>query len=427
MSVYIRLRPQFPDEPIVQHLTDTDFYKFPMNQFIRKHFPTAKVTFALKNRTTKVPLAKIIPESQLREQLDHFMTLRFNNSEIRSLRGIDEYNDGVRRFMFEEPYLGSLKEFQAPAYHLEYREDEIILEFPGFWSETSMWEIPAIKIVNELYYRTIMKDLSPFQRDLVYAIGKTRLGDKIHIVKNNPGIKVSDFCTRRTRGHDWQDYVVGTMVEELPPAQFRGTSNVYLANKYGVLPMGTNAHELQMAIAGLMQSTDQELRGSQHRMLTLWWEMYGHPLSIFLPDTFSTKSFLKLVDPEMLLSWKGFRQDSGDPFVEGEMIIRAYNKHKIDPRTKMIIFSDGLDLNLMLALEKHFRGRIQVSFGWGTNLGNDLGFGTLSLVVKPITANGTGLVKLSNNPAKAIGKAKDIARYMRVFGVGRQQRIECKV
>lgn len=427
MNTYVRLRPHFPDEPIVQALTDTDFYKFTMGQFIFDRYRHTKVTFGFKNRTTKVPLAQIIPEAQLREELDHVRRLRFTNSEIHYLRGTDEYNGGKRTFMFSEGYLQFLREYQAPAYNLEYRRDEIRLNFDGEWVSSSPWEIYGLKIINELYYRALMKKLSTFERDVILAEGKKRLAEKIKILKAHLQIIFSEFGTRRTFGHDWQDYVVAALAEELLPSQFRGTSNVFLAQKYGLLPMGTNAHELQMVIAGLYSHSDNMLRNSQRVMLNEWEEQFGEPLSIFLPDTYSTKSFLKLVDPEKLRTWKGFRQDSGDPFAEGELIIRIYKKFGIDPRTKMIIFSDGLDLNLMIALEKHFRGRIMVSFGWGTNLTNDVGFGTLSLVIKAIEANGVGLVKLGNNPAKGMGSDKNIARYIQVFGVGRQKRIECKV
>ncbi|MEK7641653.1 MAG: nicotinate phosphoribosyltransferase [Patescibacteria group bacterium] len=412
MQTHVRLRPHFPDEPIIHSLTDTDFYKFPMGQFIFNYFRYAKVTFGLKNRTLTIPLARIIPEAQLREELDHVRTLRFNNTELHYLRGTWEYQER----MFLEPYLAYLKEYAPPEYELEYRGDDIILTFSGDWCDSSPWEIYGLEIINELYFRNMLKGYTAFNKDVVLAEGKKRLAEKIKILKQNPQITFSEFGTRRRFSRDWQEYVVAALAEELPPEQFRGTSNTFLAQKYGLLPMGTNAHELQMVIAGLMQATDRLLLDSQNYMLETWWRQYGEPLSIFLPDTFGTESFLKIISPEMLRTWKGFRQDSGDPIAEGEQWIRAYEAIKVEPRKKMMVPSDGLELETMLKIEKHFRGRLMTSFGWGTNLTNDLGLKPLSLVIKAQSVNGIGLVKLSNNPAKAMGKKEDVERYMRVFG-----------
>jgi len=422
MAPYIRLRPHWPDEPIVQNLTDTDFYKFPMGQFIFNHFRNVKATFGFKNRTLTVKLGRIIPEARLREELDHVRTLRFDNSELHYLRGTWEY----QARMFGEPYLEFLKVYAPPQYRLEYRGDDIILEFPGLWLESSPWEIYGLEIIIELYIREMLKKQSLFSKDVVYAEGKKRLWEKIKILKDNPQIMFSEFGTRRRFSRDWQDYVVGALAEELPPSQFRGTSNTYLADKYGLLPMGTNAHELQMVIAGLMQGTDDGLRNSQDCMLKLWWQQYEEALSIFLPDTFGTESFLKLVTPEMLHQWKGFRQDSGDPIAEGEMWIKAYKAAGVDPQKKMMIASDGLDIETMIKIEKHFRGRLMTSFGWGTNLTNDLGLKSLSLVIKALLANGVCLVKLSNNPAKAMGDPEAVKRYRQVFGYGEHASTECK-
>ena len=418
----IRLRPIFPDEPIVQSLTDTDFYKITMGQFIFKYYRGVNVTFGFKNRTLTAKLARMIPEAQLREELDHVRTLQFTNTELHYLRGTNEYQDR----MFKEPYIDHLKGFQAPPYELEYRGEDIFLTFPGDWVDSSPWEIYGLEIINELYFRKLLKEHSIFNRDVIYAEGKKRLGKKIKRLKQNPQITFSEFGTRRRFSRDWQDYVVAALAEELPPSQFRGTSNTYLALKHGLLPMGTNAHELQMVIAGLSQSTDEGLRGSQNEMLKLWWKEYGEPLSVFLPDTFGTESFLKIVSPDMLRDWKGPRQDSGDSIVEGEQWIKAYKDIGVDSRTKLMVPSDGLELGLMLKIEKHFRDRLMVSFGWGTNLTNDLGFKPLSLVIKATTANGIGLVKLSNNPAKALGSPDDVARYKRVFGYGEADHTETK-
>ncbi|MDD5165047.1 MAG: nicotinate phosphoribosyltransferase [Candidatus Pacebacteria bacterium] len=422
MAPYIRLRPHWPDEPIVQALGDTDFYKFTMGQFIYFHYKNVQVTFGFKNRTIAVKLGHIIPEARLREELDHVRTLRFTNSELHYLRGTNEYSDR----MFKEPYLEFLKTYQAPPYQLEYRGEYIILSFSGNWAESSPWEIHALEILGELYYRELLKTSTAFDKDVIYAEGKKRLWEKIQILKKNPQVTFSEFGTRRRFSRDWQDYVVGMLAEELPSTQFRGTSNMSLAMKYGLLPMGTNAHELQMVIAGLSQSTDEELRESQNKTLDQWWQQYGEPLAISLPDTFGTDAFIRLAREDFFKKWKGFRQDSGNPIAEGEQWIKAYQERSINHSEKLMVPSDGMELDPMLAIEKHFRGRLQVSFGWGTNLTNDLGLKPLSLVVKATSANGIGLVKLSNNPAKAMGDPEAVKRYMRVFGYGEHTETACK-
>ena len=419
--MYIKFRSYWPDEPIVQSLADTDFYKFSMGQFIFNNFRDVLVRFGFKNRTS-VPLARIIPESRMREELDHVRTLQLTNTELHYLRGTNEYQER----MFQEPYLKFLENQRLSSYDLEYRGDNFDLGFGGPWCEASPWEIHGLEIIAELYFREMTKGLSKFDMDVLFAEGQKRLWEKVRILKQNPHIKFSEMGSRRRPERRWQDYEIGVLAEELPRTQFAGTSNVSLAMKHGLLPMGTNAHELQSVIAGLMGDTDEDLRNSQSYMLNLWWKQYGEPLSIFLPDTFGTKSFLKLVTPEMLASWKGFRQDSGDPIAEGELWIKKYKANGIDPAKKLMIPSDGLNVQTMLKIEEHFRNRIQVSFGWGTDLTNDLGIKALSLVIKAISANGIGLVKLSNNPAKAIGAPEDIKRYMRVFGYGRHRSVACK-
>jgi nicotinate phosphoribosyltransferase len=198
--------------------------------------------------------------------------------------------------------------------------------------------------------------------------------------------------------------------------------------KAGLVPMGTAAHELPMSIAGIRDpgEPDREwLRGAQRQVLDDWWAQYGWGLSIFLPDTFGTDFFFTVVTHDDLRRWKGFRWDSGNVFEFGERIIRAYEQIGIDSRDKMLVASDALDLPIILDMQRRFDDRVRVSYGWGTGLTNDLldnvmvgdrWFGPMSLVIKPIRANGRGLVKLSDNPAKAVGQPEDVARYRHAAG-----------
>lgn len=397
--------------PIIHSLLDTDFYKFTMGHWVFKHYPNMPVRYAFTNRTARVRLADSIAEADLRRELDHVRTLRVNTSEIDYLRGITAYGDGF----FSTDYFPFLTTLQLPPYTLERLDGTYRLEFAGPWCETIYWETLALSIINELYYQALLKPLSPLARDAVTATGTLRLAEKVNTLRARPDIRFSDFGTRRRFSRNWQAYVVRTLSQELP-GQSLGTSNIALAMQYGLRPIGTLAHEMFMVMAGFMSATDDSLRASHNRVLHEWWDEYSLGLSIALTDTYGSAFFFRDMTATQAHAWKGLRQDSGDPIAFGEQAIAFYERHGVDPRDKLLVFSDGLDLGMIVTLADHFAGRIQVTFGWGTNLTNDLGFEALSLVVKVVEANGQRTVKLSDNLAKATGTAQDIERYKRVFG-----------
>lgn len=408
--------------PIIQSLLDTDFYKFTMGQVVFRKYRDVPVKYSFTNRTKGVKLGRVIKEEDLRRELDSVRKLRMNNSELHYLRGTNEYSDR----MFEEDYLQFLRDLELPPYELRYENDNIILEFPGIWATTIYWETLALSIINELYYRELMAGMSKFEQETVIASGKLKLAEKLKILKENPDLTFTDFGTRRRFSRDWQDYVVKVCTEELSPAQFRGTSNVYLAMKHGLMPMGTSAHEMFMVMSGIMHGDDEEIRRSHNDVLRVWWNCYGYGLSIALTDTYGSDFFFRDMLPDQARNWKGLRQDSGDPIEFGEKAIRFYESLKIDPKDKIIVFSDGLDVESMVKIQRHFKGRIKTTFGWGTNLTNDLGPKSLSLVIKATEACGHGLVKLSDNLAKATGKPEDIERFKRIFGYNKNSYTECK-
>lgn len=392
---------------------DIDFYKFTMGQLVFHRYLDVPVKYSLKVRTAGTVMARRIKEDDLRKELDHAMTLGFNNSELHYLRGTNEYSER----MFKEDYLEFLRKFKLPSYRLEWGDEEFNLEFPGIWASKIYWETIALTVINELYFRGIMDSLSIFERDVIYATGKIKLAEKIKLLKENPTVTFSDFGTRRRFSKEWHDYIVRVLAEELPRSQFIGTSNVALANKYGLMPIGTSAHELFMIMAGMMAESDEGIRASVSKVLDDWWDEYGWGLSIALPDTFGTDSFLPIFGGDRAHFWKGTRQDSGDPYEYGDKkIIPFYEGAGVDPRGKIIVFSDGLNIEEMIKIQRHFAGRIKTTFGWGTNLTNNLGFPAVSMVVKPVEACGRGLVKLSDNIAKAIGRPEDIERYKKIFG-----------
>lgn len=397
---------------IVESLLDDDFYKFTMGQVVFNYYREVPVKFAFRNRTKGIKLAEIIREEDLRQELDHVRTLRFTKSEIHYLRGTDEYGDR----MFGEPYLQFLTNLTLPPYVLRKIDGNYELEFLGKWSEAMYWEIHALAIINELYYRGLMNQLGRFERDTVYAQGTLRLAEKIKILRERSDITFCDFGTRRRFSREWQDYVVKMLAQELPETQFLGTSNTYLAMKHAILPMGTAAHEMDMGVSGIMHENEDTIRASHNKVLQDWWQQYGEGLSIALTDTYGTDFFFQDMTYEQARNWKGLRQDSGDPLEFVDKTLAFYQGHGIDPREKLIVFSDGLDIETIIKLADYCKDRIKCTFGWGTNLTNDLGLKALSLIVKLMESNGHGTVKLSDNLAKALGIPEDVERFKQIFG-----------
>ena len=402
---------------IINSLLDSDFYKFTMGQVIFKYYKNIPVTMGFKNRTTSIDLPDFISLNELRQQLDHVKGLKLTKTELHYLRGTNEYQER----MFSEDYLQALQNINLSDYFCDvttYSEpkNKLILDFSGAWHDTTYWEIYALAIVNEMYFRSLLKNKSSFKLDAIRAEGIKRLEQKITELRKYPELTFTDFGTRRRFSREWQEYVVKTMAEELPD-QFIGTSNVKLAEKYGLLPMGTSAHEPEMVLAGLAGNlSDKYLHDAPGTWLQKWWQQYDWGLSIALTDTFGTDFFFQNFTKEQANNWKGLRQDSGDPIQFGERAIQFYENYDIDPKEKLLIFSDGLDVKTMIKIFNHFHKRIKVTFGWGTNLTNDLGLAPLSLVIKATKADGKPLVKLSDNLAKAIGPKDEVERYKRVFG-----------
>ena len=406
-------------DPIVRSLLDTDFYKLLMLQMIWGMHPKVEATFSLINRATSVRLADEIDEGELREQLDHARSLRFSKKEMIWLGGNNFYG---RKQIFAPEFLAWLEKFQLPEYHLEKRGGQYELTFAGPWMETSMWEIPALAIINELRSRSAMKAFGPFALDVLYARAKAKMWDKTERLKKLPDIKISDFGTRRRHSFLWQRWCVEALKEGIGEA-FTGTSNVLLAMDTDLEALGTNAHELPMVYAALANS-EEELRQSPYKVLRDWQRYYGGNLLIVLPDAFGTAAFLRDA-PDWVADWTGFRPDSAPPIEGGEKIIDWWRKKGQDPRSKLLIFSDGLDVDTIIDTYRHFEGKVRMSFGWGTNLTNDFEgcapketdrLNAISLVCKVTEANGHQVVKLADNPAKATGDAKEIARYLRIFG-----------
>lgn len=407
-------------DPIIRSLLDTDFYKLLMLQMIWKQYRDVGVTFSLVNRTTRVRIAEEIEEAELRAQLDHARSLRFSKKEMIWLAGNTFYG---RAQIFEPEFLAWLANFQLPPYELRTEDGQFVLDFKGPWTHTTMWEIPALAIINELRSRAALKDLGRFTLDVLYARAKAKLWTKVERLRALPDLRISDFGTRRRHSFLWQRWCVEALKEGLGRTLI-GSSNVLLAMDSDLEAIGTNAHELPMVRAALAEN-DEELRQAPYRVLEDWQRLYAGNLLIVLPDTFGSAAFLRNA-PDWVADWTGVRIDSAPPIEGGEAILDWWRSRRRNPRRKLLVFSDGLDVDSIEETYHHFHGRVRTSFGWGTNLTNDFagcapkaidGLKAISLVCKVSSVNGQPAVKLSDNPSKATGKPNEVARYLRVFGV----------
>ena len=381
----------------------------------------------MKNRTTDVRLAELIDIGELAEHLDHVRSLRFTSGELHWLGGTYEYNE----LMFPIEFIRFIKDLRMPEYDLEIgRDGQYDLRFAGPWPFAIQWEIKALLIINTLLNKARMKGATRNEKRAIWASGEVKLAEKIAAIKKygsiNTGVSptryqsfsFSDFGTRRCFSPEWQDHVVSVLKEEFPN-EFRGTSNCHLARKYELMPMGTNAHQVQMVLAALAEENGEDISQSQFKSYKMWGETFpGGGLKIILPDTFGSPNFFENA-PAELAEWRGVRGDSGDLIYEGTRTVKWFRKHGKDPMQKIYIPSDGLTLPSIFRILRHFSGIIPVSAGWGSNLTNDMvddpRFRPISIIIKPLRVNGLGVVKLSNNIAKAMGDPKDIERYKAIF------------
>ena len=415
-------------DPIVRSLIDTDFYKLLMCQSVFRNKPDTQVTFSLINRSKHIRLADLIDEGELREQLDHIRTISLARGESTWLRGNTFYG---KRQMFRPDFMEWFENLRLPPYHLEKRDGQYELTFEGNWPEVMLWEIPALAVLMELRSRAVLNEMAKFELEVLYARAMAKLWEKVERLREIPDLKLADFGTRRRHSFLWQDWCVQALMEGLGD-KFIGTSNCRIAMRRDIEAIGTNAHELPMIYAALAE-TDEELRQAPYDVLADWHEEHDGNLRIILPDTYGTEGFLERA-PDWLAKWTGIRIDSGDPATGAEFAIRWWQDRGEDPRQKLIIFSDGLDVEKIAELSAQFRGRARVSFGWGTLLTNDFtglvkndALAPFSLVCKAVSANGRPTVKLSDNPNKALGPKAEIERYKRVFGVGEQVEMEVRV
>ncbi|KQN78932.1 MULTISPECIES: nicotinate phosphoribosyltransferase [unclassified Duganella] len=390
-------------QPIVRSLLETDLYKFTMWQALLHGHPNAhtEYEFVCRNQTA-YPLTELIEE--IERELDHLCSMSFRDEELDYLRALryikSDFVDFLTVFRFQRKFI----DVRADA-----ATNTLVIHAAGPQVHVMGFEIYVLYIVNELYFRR-------FDQQAALAEGRQRLGAKIALLKEfgltepqrlNP-FEFSDFGVRRRFSGAWHDEVVQRLSREVPE-YFKGTSNVYQAMKFGLVPIGTMAHEYMQSF----QAFGVRLRDFQKASLEAWVQEYRGDLGIALTDVVGMDAFLDDFDLYFAKLFDGLRHDSGDPVVWGEKALAHYAALRIDAKTKRLVFSDGLNLEKAISLYRHFADRIMAGFGIGTHLTNDVGLAPLNIVMKLVACNGQSVAKLSDSPGKTVCKDETFLAYLR--------------
>jgi nicotinate phosphoribosyltransferase len=392
---------------IIPSLLDTDLCKFTMMQVVQHHFAEAEVEYRFKCRNPDVDLSPFVEEIQA--EIRALCDLRFTKEEL----------DYLRRWrFFKSDFVDLLGLFhlQPRFVSVTRRADsakEIDITIKGPWLHTILFEVPVLAIVCEVYYRNTVKRPD-------YDEGRRRLAAKIARANEigTPDFRIADYGTRRRFSREWHGEVLRTLKRDMS-THFVGTSNVRFAMEQGLTPLGTMAHEYLQAC----QAVGPRLRDSQSFAFNMWAREYRGDLGIALSDVVGLDAFLRDFDLFFCKLFDGVRHDSGDPFDWGDKLIAHYQKMRIDPRSKTMVFSDSLTIPLAIRLYEYFKGRTQTSFGIGTNLTNDLGYESLQIVIKMTRCNGQPVAKISDEPSKTMDYDPSYVNYLReVFQVPERAR-----
>lgn len=389
--------------PIITSLLDTDLYKFTMMQVVLHQFPGAQVEYKFKCRNAGVNLAQHVDE--IRAEIKALCSLSFSEEELTYLRSM--------RFIKSDfvDFLGLFRLNEKCITLTAQPDGQLDIVVKGPWLHTILFEIPVLAIVNEVYFKNHSAPRS------IHA-GQERLSHKILLLKAPAlkELKIADYGTRRRFSKVWQEEVLRTLARDLGTSasgQFAGTSNVHFARTLGLTPLGTMAHEYLQAA----QALGPRLRDSQTFAFEKWAQEYRGDLGIALSDVYGMSAFLRDFDMFFCKLFDGARHDSGDPFTWGERMIEHYKLNRVDPRTKTLIFSDGLTVPRTIELYERFKGRCLLAFGIGTNLTNDLGdppaHEPLQIVMKMIRCNGQPVAKLSDSPGKGMCDDEKYLAYLR--------------
>ena len=387
-------------QPVVRSLLETDLYKFTMWQALLHGHPNSHTEYEFVCRNTPAyPLAEL--REEVERELDHLCSMSFRDEELNFLRALryikSDFVDFLTVFRFQRKFIDVSTE-----------GDRLVIRAVGPQVHVMGFEIYVLYIVNELYFRR-------FDHAAALEEGRARLSAKIAALKafgaeparRNP-FEFSDFGTRRRFSGAWHDEVVQRLSREVPE-YFKGTSNVYQAMKFGLVPIGTMAHEYMQSF----QAFGVRLRDFQKASLEAWVQEYRGDLGVALTDVVGMDAFLDDFDLYFAKLFDGLRHDSGDPVVWGEKALAHYAALRIDAKTKRLVFSDGLNLEIAFDLYRHFADRIMTGFGIGTHLTNDLGLKPLNIVMKLVACNGQSVAKLSDSPGKTLCKDETFLAYLR--------------
>lgn len=390
---------------IIKSLLDSDLYKITMGQMAFHQYFGKIVKYKFICRNKEVNLSKY--REEIEKELHSVCDLVFKKEEIDYLRTI---KDGI----FKEDYLDYLSNFKMDKKEIKVfiKDDSLNIEAEGPWQSAIFWEIYVLSIVNEVYFRNTQPSADK-------NLGKKKLYDKISLVKDlnkNSNIKFSfmEFGTRRRYSANWQREVCEILKKELLGNGFIGTSNVYLAMILDIPVHGTMAHEAFQFHQGLNSPYKDEVNRSesyfksQENTLKSWLKEYNGKLSIALSDIFGTDAFLSILDKELSEKYEGLRHDSGDPFVWADKVLDHYKEIGIDPKSKTLVFSDGLNFEKAKEIFLRYKEKAKIIFGIGTNLSNDFNFKSMNIVMKMVESEGNPVVKISDEQTKAIGDEKVI-------------------
>ncbi|MDZ7791573.1 MAG: nicotinate phosphoribosyltransferase [Xanthomonadales bacterium] len=380
---------------IIDSLLDTDIYKYSMMQAVLHQFPGAEVEYRFKCRSEGIDLRPDPPGSGARDRAPVLAQARARGAQFLS----------SLRYM-KRDFIEFLRLFHLQSRFVQIDEDDgqLSIRIRGPWLHTILFEVPLLAIISELYSRHAWPGHGLEE-------GRERLAHKTEQVKalDRPDEFIfADFGTRRRFSRQWHEEVVENFSREIP-GSFRGTSNVRLAKKLGLVPIGTMAHEFIQAC----QALGPRLAETQRFAFEVWAREYRGDLGIALSDTYSLKAFLRDFDMYFCKLFDGARQDSGDPFEWGEAMIEHYRKNRVDPATRNLVFSDSLNIPKAAEIWRRFRERINVSFGIGTNLTHDTGVSPVNIVIKMTECNGQPVVKLSDSPGKVVSTDQHYLAWVR--------------
>ena len=385
---------------IINSLLETDLYKFSMGQAIYHKFPTYETIWTFKCRNKDVVFTPEMVE-EIREQVRAYCNLRFTEEELSYLLTIPWLRTSYIDFL--RLWHPRFEEFQIEA----KGDTGLTIETLGTWLNTSMYEIPILSIVNEVYFR-MKYDYAELHREF-----EERLDRKIKLLEDGTyNISFfSEFGLRRRLSAEAQELAIKKLAECKPAfGKFVGTSNVAMAKKYGLTAVGTMAHEWIMCVG--QGNHRHNPAYSNWYALQAWVREYGVQNGTALTDTITTDCFLRDFDLTFATLFSGVRHDSGDPIEWGEKILAHYEKLGIDPKQKTLLFSDGLDFERADGIRRHFDGRAKIAFGIGTYISNDTNVPALNIVMKTTFCNGQDVAKVSDTPGKGMCKNPAYVDYL---------------